>query len=942
MKPMYPYPTSRSIRFASALLVLSALALSSCMPPRARPDWSPAGVDRRFALDMPSWQFALPNGIRVQVLPDSSSDVIRMDVRYAVGSLEDPQGRSGLAHLVEHLNFSISLPGQETVTVSDRLGQLALYSNAFTSLDSTHYVAVATRDRLSHLIALEAQRLQTGCTGLDAEVFGRDREIVTNEVKQRLGTGGMQITRVLLDALYPANHPYHRLAGGTMEDLAALTLPDACTFLQDYYTPDRMSVVVAGNVTLDEVRAAATRYLGVLPERPSRPRVVISPARPAWPRRDIEADVDVGSILLVWPLPPQFSRDYEVSMLAARTLGRVLPDKLQAQTAVTGVDLRHFGGVHAPALIVQVTLDDMARSEATLSRLWALPPEIARELDQDRLQMEKARARVGRIADLESLGSRTYTLSDYQQFDPGGGALQGELQLLDSVSLDEVKRRIDGLLAPGRAVVLVVHPSKEKKSTTATSALGQGERSHEDSEDRSASFADEALRPLEVPANQAKAPPAWRFQLANGLNVVLWPHGRWPVVHAELLLPMGSSQEPERLGGLARLAAEEMRPSIAGVHPYDRGPTAEAIMSFFKQGVLLNTSVGDDWASFHSVGLASDADHVIQGLESIVRTGTYDPADFDARRRQLGKILDHPRARTQLRYRLALYQTLYGAGHPYAHSGILTPDSLSRIDVDHAQAFKQALVHAGNATLIVTGAFDPNVIEQHVRYAFEMWPAGGAPIAPLPIAQKRTAPTIFGVVGRDEPTLSLQLAYPAAAGIDSRYPARLVLEVLLTHRLEVIRKKLAASYGISASYSPARGPGNWVIHGELATDRAGEALKAIRKELESVRVRDAAFLSDFARARKTVLRELLASTGSSSAALGELSFLARYQMAPEFTTWLQTSVAALSPDVVLSLVQDELDPRSEIMGLHGSRDALERAFREAEIVGAEFVEVKGR
>ncbi|MBI4511154.1 MAG: insulinase family protein [Deltaproteobacteria bacterium] len=917
---------------------IALLSLSGCVfPARSRPDWIPAQVDRRLALDMPTWQFVEPNGVRVLVVPDARSDLVRVDVRFAVGSIEDPPGKSGLAHLVEHLNFSIRVPGDHKASVSERLGEIALYTNAYTTLDSTHYQALASRDRLGDLIAIEAARHSTGCGGLDVEVFEREREVVRNEVRQRMGTAGTQITRLLLDALYPKNHPYHRVTGGSDEELAKLVLDDACAFLQGHYTPERMMVVVAGNVTLDEVRAATARHLATLPARPSLPTTSVPPARQVHQSLELEADVDIGSVFLVWPLPPQFSRDHLVTMLVARTLERAMRKKLLHEPYVSGVDVSRIGGVRAPALVVQVALDDMNRVQEILDRVWAMRTDAGRDLDPERFQVEKAQARVARIEEMESLAARADALSDFEQFHPQGGAVLGELQQLDSISYLEIRGRIESLLNPDKSVVLVVRPGNEKKATD-RAVVRYSPKSHDDRQGRAPIDPDEARRPLPVNSAREQFPPAWRLELANGLDVILWPHGGWPVVRAELILPTGSAMEPVEQAGLARLVAEEMRPSIARVHPMDQWVTAEAIGSFLKQGIVYQSFVDDDWTVFRAVGVSSDADIVVQGLESIVRTGTFFPEDFGSHKSHLLKLLSHPRAQARIRYLLELNQSLYGVGHPYARSGIMTHETITQIGIAHAESFKDRLLYAQDAVLVVTGAFDPHVLEQHVRYAFDYWPSGLPTVRAIPPVAKRRQPMVIGLVGRDEPTLALQVVFPAAAGIDSRYPARLVLEEMLDIRMQVIRERLAASYGLSVSFSPAIGPGQWVVEGELDAARAGEAIMAIRQELAGLRAKDAEFLSDFARARRAVVKKLLVENNSSEATMRKLSFLARFRLPLDYQSSLVQSVASLGPDAISALISDELDPQQEIMGLHGGREALERAFQVAGIQGIRFIE----
>src|SRR5262245_36921517 len=257
----------------------------------------------KFAFNQPEQRGRLEkNGLRFVIMPDPSAEIIEVDVRYEVGSKEDPPGRAGLAHLVEHLMFQQRQAGPDQPSVGVVLRQATLYHNAFTNWDSTHYQAKVRPESLETLIAIEAARLVSGCETIGNEVFLREREVVRNEVRQRLGSPEGQMLVRLLEDVYHEGHPYRRMVGGDDEQLAKIELADVCQFMRDHYVLERVTVIVAGK--LDETAAGqfVGRTLGTLPARRGAPRTPVPEVsyqgRPRLVKHEL--DVDENSVTVVW------------------------------------------------------------------------------------------------------------------------------------------------------------------------------------------------------------------------------------------------------------------------------------------------------------------------------------------------------------------------------------------------------------------------------------------------------------------------------------------------------------------------------------------------------------------------------------------------------------------------------------------------------------------
>src|SRR5436190_1438476 len=196
--------------------VLAATAASlfalSCTP--ANPKFAFKHAERRGKLES--------NGLRFVLMPDESTQLVEVDIRYDVGSREDPPGKAGLAHVVEHLMFQQRPDGPTTPPLMMSINDMTTFFNAYTNWDTTHYMMTARMERLDDMLKIEAMRLYYGCQTISKEEFEREREVVRNEIRQRGGTAEGQIPQLVMSSIYPKGHAYERMIGGDDAQLTTI------------------------------------------------------------------------------------------------------------------------------------------------------------------------------------------------------------------------------------------------------------------------------------------------------------------------------------------------------------------------------------------------------------------------------------------------------------------------------------------------------------------------------------------------------------------------------------------------------------------------------------------------------------------------------------------------------------------------------------------------
>lgn len=869
---------------------LAALALLGACGAVLRPP----EPDRRLDVRSSGAVFESDRGYTFAVAPEPGAKVIRLDVTYPVGSADDPPGKEGLAHLVEHLLIEVEVARDGAKTsIAAATGKIALDFNAQTTTDSTTYQVVAAPEALDALFALEIDRLTVGCAGITREEVARSREIVINELRTHDGGSGAELRRLVHESLYPERHPYR--AVDTIASVSKLQLEDVCGFLVGPYRRGKVIVVASGAIDAPTLQAVAARHLGRAPRRTAASSVVPPPVAPRPGILRLRADVDEPMLLVSWPLPPIESREYRLLQMAWRYAASRL-EKFAfvygwGNTAWTGV----LGGGYAPMLVLGVNLRKVSDADEAISAAQKAMEHAFRVVYAPGDNRESPRwlaqweSRVeSLLATWESLEGRNDMLASHLRFGGAlGGVLIAQITELHQAQPREVQTLAEKWLSPEIARHLVIEPSGTASVAGASLYRGHAE-AHRVPVD--GALAD---RPLPMPAS-ALGIDVERYTLGNGLSVVLWPDGNAPVVYGRLIVHAGSVDEPRGLDGLSGLVG-----------------ASDALT---------------DHLVFERRELSTRVDDLIGGLAAELRAPGYGFSDED--KAYLKGRLVQQRARERAGFHRDLMRALYGAEHPYAR-GTMTEGTLAPITHDTVQDWARRYVVPRNATLVIAGKFDPALVKKHIRYHAEHVSGGdvaadrrGRELIDPPAPSARV---VRGVTAKPSPTVDLGLYFVGGAGIDRDHGKRLVLEQVLALQLSRLRESQALTYSFSASFYPRRAGGLWLLSGDVDAARAAEASRSLRAILDQMRRDPETYRADFVLARQKVLQALLSSATSSEAITSRLSRLARFDLPDYFFDQLARNIASETLPGFHNFLNSELPATRQVLGAFGNSAPVDAA-----------------
>jgi len=414
------------------------------------------------ALDVPVTRAELPNGLKVLIAPDKTVPGVTVNLLYHVGSKDEQPGRTGFAHLFEHLMFMGAryVPYPQFDTLMEAAGGM---NNASTGPDVTDYYSVGPSNLLETFLWMESDRLLTLGQEMTQEKLETQRKVVLNERRQSYENVPYgKVEDVLPPALFPKGHPYSWPVIGSAADLRAATLQDVKAFFATWYVPANATLVIAGDVDPAQAMALVNKYFGFLPKKSVPQRVTAPPVQlTSEVRLQLTDKVDLDKLVIAWPSPRWGTVGDASSDVLAVVLGRgkasrlyqrlVYRDQLATEVQVDQ-DSRELQSVFSISALARPGVDVHALQKAIdeeIQRLLAEGPTQA-ELDSARTLIYTAAARR-----LESLVSRAEYLNRLELTYGVGATVQRDLdryQLLTPASVQETARQV---LGPGRVVVEV-------------------------------------------------------------------------------------------------------------------------------------------------------------------------------------------------------------------------------------------------------------------------------------------------------------------------------------------------------------------------------------------------------------------------------------------------------------------------------------------------------
>ncbi|MDZ4375264.1 MAG: pitrilysin family protein [Phenylobacterium sp.] len=864
----------RTIRAARLAIVLATAPLLA---------WVPMGA--AIAAEVPPIAFTqrtLPNGLKVIASRDPTTPNVSVQVWYGVGSKDDPQGRSGFAHLFEHLMFKATrnMPAETLDRMTEDVGG---FNNASTADDYTDYYEVVPAQYLERILWAEAERMSS--LVVDEAIFKSERDVVKEELRQRVLASpyGRLFALYLPQASY-TTHPYKRPGIGSIEELEAATIDDVRAFHQTYYRPDNAILIVVGNFDPATLDKWVDRYFAPLkPPAQPLPRVTVKEPPRTGPGvfEGYGPNVPLPAVVLSWQAVAAADPDAPAltvldAILSAgkssRLYNSLVYDQQLAVEAFSSADLPRDPGLFMVGAIMsngKTIAEGEAALLAEVKRLRDAPPTAAE------LAEAKNELLAGALRERETIDGRGSAIGYAALVDGDPDAVNAALGKLQAVTAADVQRVARTYLAEDRRMSIRYQPESERPPGQAETATPPPPKALARYDGPVFTLAPEDQRVKPPPAGRPIDPvlpkPA-ETTLPNGLRVIVARSSDLPLVTADLTVRMGAWADPPTLSGAAAMTAGMLTEGT-------KSRSAQEIASQIESlGASLASGGGLEASSITLGAMPDKLPEALAIMADVARNPAFAAEELDRQRDQaldgLRVALGDPGSVAGLASAPVVF-----AGTPFGHVAGGTPGSLPRLTPEALAALHAAWFRPDNAILVLTGDIDPQAGFRLAGEAFGDWARPKTTLPPTPTIRPQAAPRAIGLDIPGSGQASVNVLKPSIARADPDYYPALVATSLLgggysSRMNQEIRIKRGLSYGASARLSTARTTGSFRASAQTKNESAAEVLDLIRAEMVRLATEPASV--DELGARKSSLvgsygRSLATSAGLASI-LGDLAF----------------------------------------------------------------------
>jgi len=897
-------------------------------------------------------KFTLPNGLTVITHEDHRLPLVSVDLWYHVGPLNEKAGRTGFAHLFEHMMFEGSEHVGAKAHIRDVEAAGATDVNGTTDFDRTNYFETMPSNQLELALWLESDRMGFLMEGLDRQKLINQKDVVRNERRQGEGRPYDVADEEVYHQLFPKGHPYYGDVIGSHADIESTRIADVRDFHQQFYTPNNASIAIAGDFDPVNLKAMLEKYFGPIPRGPAvEPVTTVTPPITSQRRATVTDTVHLERLTVAWLTPPAFtpasysarSALYALGMAKASRLDQTLVYKLQtAQSVTCGLRALKLTGIAECSITAKpgVKLEDLE------AKFWDEVAKLQKDGPTDEeVEAAKATELTRKISGLQRLGGFggvADTLDQYNQYTGDPGFLTKDVKMTEDVTVASTKAAAIKYLTKESAVVVYCVPGKKvlddvPRSPADTDADVKLVNPYTPEFETAQDW--RKTQPQPGPAPELHLPVPTEFKLENGLKVLLVEDHALPVVTAEIVSRAGSVDNPHDKSGLATLTAEVMGDGTASRSLTQLAEDQESI------GTMIGTSAGMDNSTVSMGLLTYHLDKGMELLSDVVEHPAFRAEDFDRRRKQrlvrIGQETDNVQSMA-----LRVGPKLLFGDQPYGMSSSGTTDSVTSFTASDISGFYSGHYAPGDSALVLAGDLTRAEAEKLAKQYFGNWSGTAAPAVSVPAA---SAPPATHVVIVDKPGAPQTMLVAFGFGVPANSPDADALDVLnyslggsFGSRINMnLREEHGYTYGAQTVFREYRESGAFFAATLVRTDVTAPAAKEMMKEIRNFPTNPSteAELND---AKESSIRSLPGDFETTSAIAGAISSIFVYDYPLDHYAALPAKYQAITQADIARVAKQYLHPDQLIVLAAGDRSKIEAPLKDAGVGPVEVRDINGK
>jgi zinc protease len=890
-----------------------------------------AAFGQTAGIDIPFQKFVLGNGLTVIVHEDHKAPIVAINVWYHVGSKNEKPGKTGFAHLFEHLMFL----GSENLHTSfddamERIGATGM--NGTTNNDRTNYFEDVPTSALDYTLWLESDRMGHLLGSFDQKTVDRQRGVVQNEKRQGENQPYGVTEQLITENTYPAGHPYSWTVIGSMEDLNAASLSDVKDWFRTYYGPSNAVLSLAGDIDVTTAKEKVEKYFGDIPAGPPIGKQEAWIAKMSGTHRGTVQDrVPQARLYKIWNVPQYGTADADYLTLVSRCLSQgrvsrlykrlVYDDQIATDVRAT-VDENEIGS--------QFIITATARRGQELSKVEKeVDEELARFLEGGpeprELQRVKTEYSAGFIRGADRIGGFGGTsdvLARGQAFMGDPGFYKTQLQRVQDASVQDLKSAARRWLADG-VYILEVHPYPGYKTASVS--------------------ADRSKMPETGAPPELKLPKLERATLSNGLKVVLAQRHEIPVVDFRLQLDAGYAADQFASPGTASLTAALL----------DGGTATRSALQISEEaamlGAQLRASSSLDVSTVSLSALKSNLDPSLELYADVILNPSFPDGDFRRQQKQQISAIQREKVTPQAMGMRVFPGLLYGTQHAYGNplTGNGTEAGVAKLTREDLVKFHQTWFKPNHATLIVTGDTTVGELTPKLEKLLDGWKQGDVPAKNIGTVEDRPKPVVY-LLDRPGAIQSVILAGEIAPPRNN--PDEIAIEAMndilggnFGARINMnLREDKHWSYGASSRLMGARGQRPFVVIAPVQTDKTKESLAEINKELRGILGDRPPTPEELAKVQANETLRLPGSRETMAEVANSIEALVEYGLPDDYYDKYAGRVRALQISDIQAIAKRIVRPDHLIWVVVGDRAKIEAGVRELNLGELKFLDADGK
>lgn len=886
-------------------------------------------------IHIPYKKYVLENGLRLIVHEDHKAPIVAVNVWYHVGSKNEKPGKSGFAHLFEHLMFNGSEHfNDDYFQALEKIGGTDL--NGTTNNDRTNYFQNVPVAALDQVLFLESDRMGHLLGAIDQAKLDEQRGVVQNEKRQGENQPYGRQWDLITKAMYPKGHPYSWTVIGEMEDLNAATLEDVHEWFKTYYGAANAVLVIAGDVNPEEIYQKVQKYFGHIPSGPSltRPEVEI-PIRTTNTRESYQDRVPEARIVQVWNTPEWGTReavmlDLATDVLSSGKNSRLYKKLVYEDQTASGASAFVWPKEISGNLITQVTVkpgQDVDAVEKTLNAI--MEDFIKNGTTQEELDRVRAQYFANFIKGMERIGGfggKSDILAENEVYGGSPDYYKTVLKWINEATPADIKNVAQQWLTKGK-YTQVCTPFPDYKTTPSTVDRSKG------------------LPPMSEPA-AAKFPDLQKATLKNGMKVVLAKREGVPTVGMNMVFDAGHSADKADKAGATTLAMGMM----------DEGTKDKSALEINEQLQILGATLGtgaDADASYVTMNtLKPTLDASLDLYADVILNPAFPKDEFDRQKNQrLAQIQREKSNPVSMAFRV-VPKILYGEGHPYSLPSSGYEKTVQDMTREDLVKYYNDWIKPNNATLVVVGDINMDELLPKLEQRFAGWQKGAVPKKDVGKAKDMAAAKgKLYLMDRPESQQSVIVAghlidpYGQISEI-AKTTAINVLGGEFTSRVNMnLREDKHWSYGAFTFVNDYKGNRPLVTYAPVQTDKTKESVQEIMKELKAYVDDNPVTKEEFDKTTKNTILQLPGQWETSNAVLSSVVNQVKYGLPDNYYQTYDSKVRNLTLTEVQQLSKKIVRPGDLTFFVVGDQEKIlpglkELGFDEIIIVDADGNPVK--